>query len=105
VELQNRYESFRAAGTEVVALLIAAPESVQEWYRDAELSYPVLADSAHQVAELYNVYNLLGDGLTAPAAFIVTTDGHVEWGHIGWRSGDQPDPETILAHLPQRKES
>jgi peroxiredoxin len=60
----------------------------------------MLADPEHRVTEDYGVYNLLGDGLAAPAVFVVATDGRIAWRHVGLHPDDWPDAETILAHLP-----
>ena len=63
-------------------------------------AYPMLADPAHQVAEAYGVYNLLRDGLAAPAVFVIDTDGRIVWSHVGRGPGDRPSAQTILEHLP-----
>jgi len=60
----------------------------------------MLADAEHRVSEAYGVYNLLGDGLAAPAVFVVDTDGRIVWSYIGQHAGDRVDAPTILAHLP-----
>jgi alkyl hydroperoxide reductase subunit AhpC len=60
----------------------------------------MLADSEHRVAEAYGVYNLLGDGLAAPAVFIVEPDGQISWSYVGQHSGDRVAASTILEHLP-----
>jgi peroxiredoxin len=47
------------------------------------------------------VYNLLGDGLAAPAVFVIDTDGRIVWSQVSLVPGDQPGAQTILEHLPQ----
>jgi len=101
VELQNQYETFRQSGAEIVSLAVASLESVEGWCQRAGIRYPVLADPEHRVAEAYGVYNLLGDGLAAPAVFVVGTDGRIVWSQVSLDPGDQPGAQTILEHLPQ----
>jgi len=60
----------------------------------------MLADSKHKVAEAYGVYNLLGDGLAAPAVFVIDTDGRIVWSYVGRNSSDRPNTQAILEHLP-----
>ncbi len=84
----------------MIALAVASVESVEGWCQSAKISYPMLADPTHQVAEAYGVYNLLGDGLAAPAVFVIDTDGRIVWGHIDQRPGDRSSVQTILEKLP-----
>ena len=52
------------------------------------------------VSEAYGVYDLLGDGLAAPAVFIVDTDGHIVWRQVGQSTGDPVSAQMIIEHLP-----
>jgi peroxiredoxin len=98
--LQSHYQTFQDAGTEVVALVMASIGQVEGWCKNAKVNYPMLADSEHQVSAAYSVYNLLGDGLAAPAVFVVDTDGRIVWSYVGQHSGDRVSAQTILEHLP-----
>jgi len=98
--LQSQYQTFQDAGTEVVALVVASIDKVEGWCKRAGVSYPMLADSEHQVSAAYGVYNLLGDSLAAPAVFVVDTDGRIVWSYIGQHSSDRVNAQTILEQLP-----
>lgn len=100
MELQGNYEAFQDAGVEVVALAVVSPESVEGLQQSLGISYPVLADPDHRVSEEYGVYNLLGDGLAAPAVFVINSDGQVVWQYTGTSALDRESAETILSHLP-----
>jgi len=100
VELQRNYEAFQETGAEVIALAVTPVASVDGVRRSTGATYPILADPAHQVAEAYGVYSLLGDDLAAPAVFIIETDGSILWGHVGRHPDDRPSAQTILEHLP-----
>ena len=41
----------------------------------AEAGFPVLTDPAGAAARSYGVFDLLGDGVAAPATFIITGTG------------------------------
>jgi len=64
--------------------------------------YPVLADPNHRVAEEYGVFNLLGDGVAAPATIIMTSDRIVAM-QVGQDIGDRPSTASILHTLRQLK--
>lgn len=63
-------------------------------------SFPILADENHIAADNYRVYNLLGDGLAAPAVFVIDRNGQIIWSHVGKNINDRPAAKTILDHLP-----
>jgi peroxiredoxin len=63
--------------------------------------YPVLADSDTQVAREYGVFDLLGDGVAAPAVFIVDPGGEVVSWYIGQNIADRPSADDIIAGLEQ----
>jgi len=100
VELRDHYREFRAKGAYLVTLVVASPGSVQQTKQALGLPYPVLADTDHQVADAYGVYDLLGDGYAAPAVFVIDTDGQILWQHIGGDPGDRPTAQEILDQLP-----
>ncbi|GAG35065.1 unnamed protein product [marine sediment metagenome] len=62
--------------------------------------FPLLADPDHAAADAYGVFDLLGDGVATPSAFIVDTDGTIVWSYVGQNAADRPGAETILSHLP-----
>jgi peroxiredoxin len=62
--------------------------------------YPLLADPKHEVAEAFNVYDLLGTGYAAPSVFVIDTDGEVVWSYVGENRTDRPTPTSILENLP-----
>ena len=61
-----------------------------------ELTYPVLYDTTTAVARSWNVYDLLGDGVSAPSTFVFAPAGHLVAAYIGRHAGDRPDAEDIL---------
>ena len=63
------------------------------------LSYPILMDPSGTVAQRYGVFNLLGDGLAAPAIFIIDKQGLLRWQHVSQGATDRPTPELILREL------
>ncbi len=64
-----------------------------------QADYPILADETHEVAQAFNVQDLFNDGIAAPAVFIITADGSIEWHYIGKNPDDRPSGLTILEQL------
>lgn len=61
--------------------------------------YPLLADPTRATAVAYGVFDLLGDGVAAPAVFVVNPDRTVRWSHIGKNISDRPGSTDILARV------
>ena len=66
-------------------------------YAGAE--FPVLSDPAGAVVRDYEVYNLLGDMLAAPATFLIRKDMTIAWQHVGANVSDRPTPADILRRV------
>lgn len=98
VELRDRYGEFQERGAEVIALAVAPPEAVEGVRQAIGIPFPLLADPDHRVAEMYGVYNRLGDGLAAPAVFLLK-DGAIRWSYVGQNDSDRPSVAEILGHL------
>ena len=58
--------------------------------------YPILADPDHVVAESFGVFDLLGDGVSAPAVLLIGKWRVVHWRQVGEGIGDRPSISTIL---------
>lgn len=74
--------------------------NAQRMLQVAGVSFPVLADPDHAVADAYGVYNLLGDGIATPSVFILDESSHIVWFYVGQSAGDRPSVQTILENLP-----
>jgi peroxiredoxin len=98
--LQAYYSAFLDAGAEIFSVVVAPLDVVEGWCQRAGVSYPMLADAEHRVAEAYGVYDLLGDGLAAPAVFVVAPDRRIAWSHVGQSASDRAAASMILEHLP-----
>ena len=53
-------------------------------------AFPVLPDPEGRVVRQYGVYDLLGDGVSAPATFIVDDERVIRWRHVGKDAADRP---------------
>lgn len=98
-ELQRLHPQIRALGGTVVAIVVAPPEQVKAGKEELGLAFPVLADPAHAAAESYGVYDLLGDGMAAPAAFVIDRAGNIRWRYVGRGAADRPPVRRLLREL------
>ena len=61
--------------------------------------YPLLADPTREVSISYGVFNLLDDGVAAPAVFIVNPDRSIRWSYVGRDIDDRPTTADILTRI------
>jgi peroxiredoxin len=99
VELQEAYGQITSRGAELVAVSTDDVPDAAEMAGLAEAEYPILADPGGAVTRSYGVYNLLGDKVATPAAFIISAQGNILWRHIGQTIADRPAVQDILVVL------
>ncbi len=99
MELQAAYEAIRAEGAEVVAVSVDNTADARRMADYAQAAFPVLADEGAAVTKNYGIYNLLGDGVAAPATFILRSDGTVYAHRIGRDIADRVGSQSIIETL------
>ena len=99
MELQESYERFLNLNVQIIAISIDDVSDAGEMVAHAKATYPVLADPTSQTAKDYGVYDLIDDGLAAPATFIIDHNGTIRWLHIGRDAGDRPTIAELLQVL------
>jgi peroxiredoxin len=99
--LREKHQAFRDAGAEIVALAVSSVSAVEDGVQEViNPPYPLLADPDHEVAEAFNVYDLLGNGYAAPSVFVIDTDGSIVWSYVGQSRSDRPSANTVLQNVP-----
>jgi peroxiredoxin len=84
---------------EVVAISMDETEDAASMAELVGAEYPVLSDPGGSVVRAYGVYDLLGDGVAAPAVFIVGKDRAIQWQQVGGDIADRPSATQILLRL------
>ena len=63
--------------------------------------FHILADDDASVSREYGVFDLHGDGVAAPATFILNKSGEIVAYHVGRDITDRPSTEGVLLQLDQ----
>ncbi len=100
--MQSNYSAFRAANAVILAVAYMDQARAQAIAQSVQPAYAILADADHLVSDAYRVYNLLGDGLTTPAIFVIDGTGQIVWSYISQDANDRPASGVILSHLPRK---
>lgn len=99
MELQRSYPALQERKVALAAISMDAVADAREMARLTSADFAILADPDRQAINAYGVYNLLRDGVAAPATFIISADGVLRWSHVGKDVGDRPTPQEILRRL------
>lgn len=100
MELQANLERFQAKGATIVALAVQDVTHAQVMVDIIDATFPILADSQHEAASAWGVYNLLNDDTATPAVFVIDTQGRVIWSYIGKDANDRPSALQISKQIP-----
>lgn len=97
MQLTEAYDRFQELGVEVIAISMDDGATAAKTVGMHNLEFPVLYDTDGTVSRAWSVYNVLGDGLAAPATFIIDGAGRLALWKIGQNIVDRPSTGEILA--------
>ncbi len=95
----DAYSTIKSLGAELLAISTDTNADARSAVARLGLQYPVLYDPAAEVVRAYGVYNLLGDGLAAPATFIIDKQANIRWSYVGVNVADRPTNRQIFSQL------
>ena len=85
-----------------VSLAAISADTLEDADRMAEMvgaRFYILSDADAKAARAYGVFDIHGDGVAAPATFIIDPNGEIAALHVGRDITDRPAPEQILAEV------
>lgn len=97
--MQKDYSQFRGRDVELAAISVDRMPDAARMAALVGADYPVLSDPDAEAVRAYGVFDLLDDGVAAPAVFIVAKDGAIVWRYVGVDIGDRPSSRVILEQL------
>ena len=97
--MQSFYNEFESRNVGLAAISTDLLVDAERMEVMAGAEFPILADTNENVSKSYGVFNLLGDGVAAPATFVILPDGGVVWGYVGVDIGDRVPTLAILEVL------
>lgn len=97
--MQSFHHEFESRNVGLAAISTDLLVDAERMELMAGAEFPILADTNENVSKSYGVFNLLGDGVAAPATFVILPDGGVVWGYVGVDIGDRVPTLAILEVL------
>ena len=93
------YPEIRYLRTEIVGISMDNFSETAMLQKMVGAQFKLLSDPDGKVVREYGVFNLLGDGVAAPAVFIIGQGRFLEWSYVGKDIGDRPRAKDILDRL------
>ena len=86
-------------GAEVVAISVDDGLDAARMVDRYDIPFPVLYDTTTEVAQAWEIFNLLDDGVSAPAAYVFDASGTLFAYRIAEDIADRPGAAELLATL------
>lgn len=99
MELQEFYPQFQDLGAEVITISVDNSDDARAIVDKLGLQYPVLYDATHEVTTAWHVFNVLQDGVSAPAAYVFDASGNLVAYKIAANISDRPSASELLNTL------
>ncbi len=96
MEYRRIYPSLRAAGANLVAVSVDAPEKSEAVRHELQLPFSILSDSQRRVIREWDIYNPREKGgIAKPAVFILAADRTVRFASVDEVASRVPAAEVV----------
>lgn len=98
--IRDFYPELEKRGARAVTILAQNPSRIQEFLKDHQYPFPILADAERKVVKDYGVYvraNFESANIARPANFILSADGTVKYIHIASIQTEYPQDSDLFA--------
>ena len=99
MELAEAYPQFAERNVSLAAISSDGVEDARGMAEFSGANFPVLSDADSGVAKAYRIFDLHGDGVAAPATFILNSDAEIVSFHVGKTISERPPPDEILSEM------
>ena len=99
MQLSQAYPRFAERNVELIAISADDVQNARLMSDFATARFPILSDSGGAVAKSYRVFDLHGDGVAAPATFILNADGEIVSVHVGETIAERPTADEMLGQI------
>jgi peroxiredoxin len=95
-EYREHYRAIRAAGANLVAASVDAPEKSEAVRQQLQLAFPILSDSERRIVQEWGIYNPNEKGgIAKPAVFILARDRTVRFVSVDGVSARVPAADVV----------
>ena len=69
--MSQNHDLFKRFGIDIIAVSTDDQEDTQAMIDEVSASFEIISDATYTISQQWEVFNILGDGVAAPAAFII----------------------------------
>ena len=95
--MSQNHALFKRFGIDIIAISTDDQENTQAMIDEVNASFKIISDSTYTISQQWEVFNLLGDGVAAPSAFVIGKNNAILWAHRGSSPSDRPPTDFLLA--------
>lgn len=99
MQLAQAYPRFAERDVALIAISSDDVQNARSMADFAVADFLILSDANADVAKAYRVFNLHGDGVAAPATFIINADGEIVSVHVGDTIAERPTADEMLDQI------
>ena len=96
-ELSQNHNLFKRFGIDIITVSTDDMENTDAMRNDVDAKFSMISDNTFTISQEWRVFNVLGDNVAAPAAFVVDQNKQILWSHIGSSASDRPPTDYLLA--------
>ena len=79
--MSQNHDLFKRFGIDIIAVSTDDQEDTQAMIDEVSASFEIISDATYTISQQWEVFNILGDGVAAPAAFIIGKNNSILWAH------------------------
>ena len=95
--MAQNHSLFKRFGIDIITVSTDDYENTNAMRSDVGATFSMISDTTYTISQEWEVYNLLGDGVAAPSAFIIGKNDEILWSHRGTSPSDRPPTDYLLA--------
>ena len=95
--MSQNHNLFKRFGIDIIAISTDDQENTQAMIDEVSATFEIISDSTYTISQQWEVFNILGDGVAAPSAFVIGKNNSILWAHRGSSPSDRPPTDFLLA--------
>jgi peroxiredoxin len=102
-QMRDQLAEYNSMGSEVVAISVDSPFTLERYKKDQQLNFPLLSDFNKETIRAYNsLYQdfVMGmKGVSKRSAFVIDKDGVIRYAEVLDNAGEMPNFEAVKETL------
>jgi peroxiredoxin len=102
-QMRDQLAEYNSMGSEVVAISVDSPFTLERYKKDQQLNFPLLSDFNKETSRAYNsLYQdfVMGmKGVSKRSAFVIDKDGVIRYAEVLDNAGEMPNFEAVKETL------